>query len=50
MRKNCQIEVFATRRPYEAPRVEVIEIEPQMVLCASSGGSKGNGKNPFGFI
>lgn len=35
-----------TRRPYEAPRAEVIEIETQGVLCASTGaatGATGNG-------
>lgn len=52
MRNNCNTEAFTTRRPYEAPRVEVVEMETLMVLCASSdGGSKGGGDlNPYGFI
>ena len=28
----------ANRKRYEAPQVEVIEVKPQGILCASAGG------------
>ncbi|MBQ6305623.1 MAG: hypothetical protein IJK78_03565 [Bacteroidales bacterium] len=31
------------RKRYEAPQVELIEIEPQGILCASAGGGETTG-------
>ena len=32
-----------TNKRYETPKVEVIEIEPQGILCASGGGDDATG-------
>ena len=37
-----------TRRTYEAPQAEVIEIESQGVLCASGTPSPSTSTNPVG--
>ena len=37
-----------TRRTYEAPRAEIIEIESQGVLCASGGGGGGGSQTATG--
>ena len=33
----------ATTKRYEAPQVEIIEIKPQGILCASSGAATSTG-------
>ena len=38
-----------TNKRYEAPRVEVIEIEYQGILCASAGGDTATGPGGNGF-
>ena len=39
--------ILSLQKPYEAPKVEVIEIESQGVLCASEGVT-GRGGTQFG--
>lgn len=39
---NSRTKDFTISLPYEAPCIEVIEIDPVAVLCSSSG-SKGSG-------
>lgn len=35
-------EGLITRRPYEAPKVEIIEIETQGMVCSSAMGGRAN--------
>ena len=40
------------KRPYEAPKMEIIEIQTPVVLCSSAenGGTEKVGINTFGWI
>ena len=44
MMTNSRTKDFKVCLPYEAPRIEVIEIEPSVVLCVSNAKGAGNNK------
>lgn len=48
MKENCQKSNLLTKRSYEAPRAEIVELEQVQVFCTS--GAKGDSLNKFGFI